>query len=159
MAHTTCLVCSISTVNGHSNKKRKEAYPWKASPSGRHITNLKQSILETFDIYGGNLPLYEQWGTYYNNNVYGFPQRTWTSWSPMASSLLIRFTTLESRKKTFPSSPSTASGTCTCSPNTRTCTFPENSNRSEINSSRGLGPYKQQNVLSSVSGFGQDGSR
>jgi hypothetical protein len=24
MAHTACLVCFISTVNGHSNKKRKE---------------------------------------------------------------------------------------------------------------------------------------
>jgi hypothetical protein len=39
-----------------ATKKRKEkkklAYPWKASTSSRHITNLKQSILETFDIYG-----------------------------------------------------------------------------------------------------------
>jgi hypothetical protein len=24
MAHTACLVCFISTVNGHCNKKRKE---------------------------------------------------------------------------------------------------------------------------------------
>jgi hypothetical protein len=36
-------------------KKRKvEAYPWKTGASSRHITNLKQSILETFDIYGNN---------------------------------------------------------------------------------------------------------
>ncbi len=57
MAHTACLVCFISTVNGRSNKKMKrkeEAYPWKAGSSSRHITNLKQSILETFDIYGNN---------------------------------------------------------------------------------------------------------
>jgi len=26
MARTACLVCFISTVNGHSRKKRKEAY-------------------------------------------------------------------------------------------------------------------------------------
>ncbi len=47
------LVCFISTVNGRSNKKRKEeAYSWKAGASSGHVTNLKQSILETFDIYG-----------------------------------------------------------------------------------------------------------
>jgi hypothetical protein len=52
-ARTACLVCFISTVNGHSNKKRKEeGYPWKAGTSSGHITNLKQSILETFDING-----------------------------------------------------------------------------------------------------------
>ncbi len=48
MAHTVCLVCFISTVNGRCNKKKKrreEAYPWKASASSRHTTNLKQSIL------------------------------------------------------------------------------------------------------------------
>ncbi len=51
MARTACLVCFISTVNGHSNKKRKEkkrkeeAYPWKAGTSSWHTTNLKQSIL------------------------------------------------------------------------------------------------------------------
>jgi hypothetical protein len=33
-------------------KRKEEACPWKASTSSRHITNLKQSILETFDIYG-----------------------------------------------------------------------------------------------------------
>jgi hypothetical protein len=46
--HTTCLVCFISTVNGRSKKERKEAYT--GARSG-HITNLKQSILETFYIY------------------------------------------------------------------------------------------------------------
>jgi hypothetical protein len=33
-------------------KRKEEANPWKAGPSSGHITNLKQSILETFDIYG-----------------------------------------------------------------------------------------------------------
>jgi hypothetical protein len=33
-------------------KRKEEAYPWKAGPSGWHIKNLQQSILETFDIYG-----------------------------------------------------------------------------------------------------------
>jgi hypothetical protein len=54
MAHTACLVCFIVTVNGCSNKKKKrkeEAFPWKAGASSRHITNLKQSIFEAFDIY------------------------------------------------------------------------------------------------------------
>ncbi len=51
MAHIACLVCFISTVNGHS-KKRKEKKPIKTGASSRHIKNLKQSILETFDIYG-----------------------------------------------------------------------------------------------------------
>ncbi len=57
MAHTACLVCFISTVNSRSNKKKKrkeEAHPWKAGPSSGHITNLKQSILETLDIYAFN---------------------------------------------------------------------------------------------------------
>ncbi len=46
MAHIACLVCFISTVNGHSNKKRKEkAYPWKAGANSGHTTNLEQSIL------------------------------------------------------------------------------------------------------------------
>ncbi len=48
MACTACLICFISTVNGHCNKKRKrkeEAYPWKAGASSGHTTNLKQSIL------------------------------------------------------------------------------------------------------------------
>jgi hypothetical protein len=48
MAHTACLVCFISTVNGHCNKKRKEK---KKLTLGRlaqvagTTTNLKQSIL------------------------------------------------------------------------------------------------------------------
>jgi hypothetical protein len=33
-------------------KRKEEAYPWKVGASSRHITILKQSILETFDIYG-----------------------------------------------------------------------------------------------------------
>ena len=59
-AHTACLVCFISTVNGGSNKKKKrkeKAYPWKAGASNRHITNLKQSILETFEIYALDIAL------------------------------------------------------------------------------------------------------
>jgi hypothetical protein len=32
--------------------KKEEAYPWKDSASSGHTTNIKQSILETFDIYG-----------------------------------------------------------------------------------------------------------
>jgi len=58
MARTACLVCFISTVNGRSNKKMKrkeEAYPWEAGASSGHITNLKQSILETFNIYDTNV--------------------------------------------------------------------------------------------------------
>jgi hypothetical protein len=49
------LFDSFSTFNGRSNKKNKikeEAYHWKAGTSSGQITNLKQSILETFDIYG-----------------------------------------------------------------------------------------------------------
>jgi hypothetical protein len=39
-----------------ATKKRKEEsyYPWKAGASSGRITNLKQSILETLDIYGTN---------------------------------------------------------------------------------------------------------
>jgi hypothetical protein len=52
MAHTACPVCFISTVNGCSNKSRKEKKKLtQASASSGHITNLKQSILETFYIY------------------------------------------------------------------------------------------------------------
>ncbi len=32
-------------------KREEEAYPWKAGASSRHMTNLKQFILETFDFY------------------------------------------------------------------------------------------------------------
>jgi hypothetical protein len=50
MARTTCLVCLISTVSGHSKRKEKNQ---KCGASSRRITNLKQSIL-SFDIYGHN---------------------------------------------------------------------------------------------------------
>ena len=36
-------------------EKKEEAYHWKAGASSGHITNLKQSILETSDIYETNL--------------------------------------------------------------------------------------------------------
>jgi hypothetical protein len=52
MVRTACLVCFISTVNGHRGKKEKK--PIKMGTSSGHITNLKQTILETFDIYGTN---------------------------------------------------------------------------------------------------------
>jgi hypothetical protein len=39
-------------------KRKEEAYPWKAGARSRHTTNLKQSILETFDIYGLSLVYY-----------------------------------------------------------------------------------------------------
>ena len=53
MACTACPVCFISTANSQCNKKerKEEAYPWKAGASSGHTTNLKQSILETLDIY------------------------------------------------------------------------------------------------------------
>jgi hypothetical protein len=34
-----------------TKKIKEEAYPWKAGTSSGHTANLKQSILETFDIY------------------------------------------------------------------------------------------------------------
>jgi hypothetical protein len=39
--------------------KKEEANSWKAGTSSGHITNLKQSILETFDIYGYNSLFYK----------------------------------------------------------------------------------------------------
>ncbi len=51
--HTASLICFICTVNGRSKIKNKKK-PWKKGASIGHITNLKQSILETFDIYGPN---------------------------------------------------------------------------------------------------------
>jgi hypothetical protein len=36
-------------------KRKEEAYCLKAGASSGHITNLKQSILETFDIYALNI--------------------------------------------------------------------------------------------------------
>ncbi len=50
MALTACLVCFISTVNGRSKKEEKK--PFKTGTRCGLIANLKQSILETFDIYG-----------------------------------------------------------------------------------------------------------
>jgi hypothetical protein len=35
-------------------KEKKKPYPWKACASSRHITHLKQSILETFNTYAYN---------------------------------------------------------------------------------------------------------
>jgi hypothetical protein len=32
-------------------ERKEEAYPWKAGASSGHTTNLKISILETFNIY------------------------------------------------------------------------------------------------------------
>jgi hypothetical protein len=43
------LVLSVATST-KKKKRKEEAYPWKAGASSGHITNLKQSILETFDI-------------------------------------------------------------------------------------------------------------
>ncbi len=43
-ARTACLVCFISTVNGHS-KKKKEKKPIMRGTSSDHITKLKQSII------------------------------------------------------------------------------------------------------------------
>jgi hypothetical protein len=50
MAHTACLVCFISTINGRSKKKKRLSLGRTGASSG-HITNLKQSILEASDIY------------------------------------------------------------------------------------------------------------
>jgi len=41
-------------------KRKEEAYPWKAGASSGHITNLKQSILETFDINDATPPKSKQ---------------------------------------------------------------------------------------------------
>jgi hypothetical protein len=49
------LFASLVLLMAAATKKKKrkeEAYPWRAGTSSRHITNLKQSILETFDVYG-----------------------------------------------------------------------------------------------------------
>jgi hypothetical protein len=48
MARNAWLVCFISTVKAAAKKEKK---PIKTGASSGHITNLKQSILETFDIY------------------------------------------------------------------------------------------------------------
>jgi hypothetical protein len=39
--------------------KKRRRVPWKAGASSGHITNLKQSILETFDIYGFGSALFK----------------------------------------------------------------------------------------------------
>jgi hypothetical protein len=72
MACTACLVCFISTVNGHciQKKKRKEAYTWKAGSSSGHTTNLKQSILETFNIYDTNIYSYLEASGGQNSKTY-----------------------------------------------------------------------------------------
>ncbi len=49
MVWTACLVCFINTVNDRSEKKEKK--PIKTGASSGHITNIKQSILQTIDIY------------------------------------------------------------------------------------------------------------
>jgi hypothetical protein len=58
MARTACLVFAslVLIMAAATKKKRKEeeTYLWKAGTSSGHIANLKQSILETFDIYGKN---------------------------------------------------------------------------------------------------------
>ncbi len=47
-----CLLYQYCQWLQQQKKKiKEEAYPWKAGTSSGHITNLKQSILETFDIY------------------------------------------------------------------------------------------------------------
>jgi hypothetical protein len=46
----------MATVTKKEKKRKEEAYPLKAGASSRHITNLKQSIFETFDIYGLVIP-------------------------------------------------------------------------------------------------------
>jgi len=42
----------MATSTKKEKKRKEEAYNWKACASSRHITNLKQSFLDTFDIYG-----------------------------------------------------------------------------------------------------------
>jgi hypothetical protein len=44
-----------------TKKRKEEGYPWKAGASSGHTTNLKQSILETFDIYASNIFLLKFW--------------------------------------------------------------------------------------------------
>jgi hypothetical protein len=42
----------MAAATKKEKKRKEEAYPWKTGASSGHIINLKQSILETFDIYG-----------------------------------------------------------------------------------------------------------
>jgi len=57
MAPAACLVSTVVLLvllipSATKKKRKEEAYPWKTGVSSGHITSLKQSILETFDIYG-----------------------------------------------------------------------------------------------------------
>ncbi len=49
--------------------KRKEKKPIKTGASSRHITNLKQSILETFDIYEQNTEICKQFPFAWSGNT------------------------------------------------------------------------------------------
>jgi hypothetical protein len=44
------LFASLALLIAAPSKNKKK--PWKMGASSGHITNLKQSIWETFDIYG-----------------------------------------------------------------------------------------------------------
>ncbi len=57
MAHNTCLVCLISTVNGRSKKKLG-----LGGASSGHITNLKQSIFFLLISMGKALAFVQQTG-------------------------------------------------------------------------------------------------
>ncbi len=58
MYRLPCLL-HISTVNGAAKKK-----PIKTGASSGHISNLKQSILENFDIYAFCLKKHRDSGTH-----------------------------------------------------------------------------------------------
>jgi hypothetical protein len=44
------LFASLLLLKAAAKKKKEDAEPWKTGASSGHITNLRQSILETFDI-------------------------------------------------------------------------------------------------------------
>ncbi len=54
MAHTACLDCFISTVNGHCNKKKEKKEKKMKLTLGRLalVVGTQQTYFETFDIYG-----------------------------------------------------------------------------------------------------------
>jgi hypothetical protein len=56
-------------------KRKEEAHPWKAGASSGHTTNLKQSILETFDIYGFEPLILELWVKCYTTVLYNSTNR------------------------------------------------------------------------------------
>jgi hypothetical protein len=66
-----------------TKKKRKEAYPWKAGASSGHITNLKQSILETFDIYGVGQLTGVCTIKNYESVIYGFRNKVLCLYKPL----------------------------------------------------------------------------